>query len=101
MNHSFLRTQPAKLRMLRKPLRDRAKTCHQFFNFHANQFLAEPFNSFANQLVAQAERKHDPGAENLLIAAEQRGSKCVLGSGVHGVAARAFLQREANVACLQ
>ena len=101
MNHPFMRTQPAKLRMLSKFLRDRPEIRHQLFNFRADQFLAKAFNRFTNQSVPQAERKHDTGAEDLFVGAEQGGSKCVLGSRVYCIATRALLQRKAHVACFE
>ena len=101
VNHAFMRTQPAKLRMLRKFLRDCPEIRHEVFKFLANEFFAQPFNRFANQFVPQAERKHDAGAEDFFVGGQQGGGKCVLGARVYRVAACAFLQREAHVACLQ
>ena len=101
VNDALMRTQPAKLRMLRKFLGNRSEIRHQFFDFPANQFLAKPFNRFANQLVPQAKRKHDAGAEDLLVGPEQGGGKCILGSRVYCVATRALLQRKARVACFE
>ena len=87
--------------MLGKFLCDRPEARHQLFNFPANQLLAQVFNRFTNQLVAQAKRKHDSGTEDFFVRPEQRGGKCVLGSRVHGVAAHSWFQREAYVACFQ
>jgi len=101
MNHPFVRTQPAKLRMLSKFLRDRPEIRHQLFNIPANQFLAKPFDDLADQLVPQAQRKHDTGAGEQFVGAEQGGGKCVLGSRVDRIASRTLLEREANVTCFQ
>ena len=101
MNHPFVRTQPAKLRMLSKFLRDRPEIRHQLFNIPANQFLAKPFDDLADQLVPQAQRKHDTCAEDLLAGGEQRCGECVLRSRVDRIAAIALLQRKANVPCFQ
>ena len=81
-----------KLRMLRESLRNRSELRHQCFNFPANQLLAKPFNRLANQLIPQTEREHDARAEEIVIGSEQGGSKCVLGSRVHGIAARPVKQ---------
>ena len=101
MNHAFMGAEPAELGVLRKILCDRSEIRHQLFNFPADQFLAKPFNRFANQLVSQAEREHDAGAEEIAIGSEQGGGKGVLSSRVDCIAARALLEGESHVACFQ
>jgi hypothetical protein len=71
----LFRAQPAELRMSGKFPRDRSEIRHQLFNVPADQLLSQAFNRLANQMVAQAEGKHDTGAENLLAEVEQRRSK--------------------------
>ena len=101
MNDTFVRTQPTKLRMLSKLLRDHPEIRHQFVNFPADQLLAQPFNRLTNQLIPQTKRKHDAGAEDLVARSEQSGGKCVLGARVHSIATRSLFKREAQVACFQ
>src|SRR5258708_12169060 len=101
MNQAFLGTQPAKLRMLRKLLRDRPEIRHQLFNLSANQLLAQPLDRLANQLVPQTKRKHDTRAECFALGTKQCRSKPVLCSRGHPVAPPPLFYPEPYVACFQ
>jgi hypothetical protein len=86
--------------MLSEFLRDQSEVSHQLFDIPANQFLAKPFDRFTDQLVPQAERKHDTGPKTFSSdRAMLWRMRTRLPSGPHRCPRLA--QREANVTRFQ
>ena len=68
MNHALMRSQPAILRMIGDLAEDRAKVCHDFFDFTPCQRLGKFLDRRTDQVVARSQRKGKTGASEPVLA---------------------------------
>ena len=97
MDHTFVRSQPAQLRIVCQLPRHLAEVRHQFFDMTTYKLFPQHLDRIAYQLVSIAQRQRYAGTKFSFVSCDQRRGKGVLGAGVYGIAAGAIGKGEANV----